>query len=104
MFHKIAFLTMGNEVIFRDEQEKEEKVVQLPENRQCLEIAAGKDYFYVFCSNEEETDGFLRIYDNDARLINEIGLPFKRVSVKFQERVVSYDGNLVDKQEIKKIW
>lgn len=93
---KIAFLTMRNEVIFRDEQEKEEKVVQLPESRQCLEIAAGKDYFYVFCSNEEETDGFLRIYDNDARLINEIGLPFKRVSVSNGNIFGYYDDAIDD--------
>lgn len=93
---KIAFLTTGNEVIFRDEQEKEEKIVQLPENRQCLEIAAGKDYFYVFCSNEEETDGFLRIYDNDARLINEIGLPFKRVSVSNGNIFGYYDDAVND--------
>lgn len=93
---KIAFLTTGNEIIFRDEQEKAEKVVQLPENRQCLEIAAGKDYFYVFCSNEEETDGFLRIYDNDARLINEIGLPFKRVSVSNGNIFGYYDDAIND--------
>ncbi len=93
---KIAFLTMRtNEVIFRDEQEKGEKVVQLPENRQCLEIAAGKDYFYVFCSNEEETDGFLRIYDNNARLINEIGLPFKRVSV-LNGNIFGYYDDAID--------
>lgn len=93
---KIAFLTMRtNEVIFRNEQENEEKIVQLPENRQCLEITAGKDYFYVFCSNEEETDGFLRIYDDTTQLINEIELPFKRISVS-NGNIFGYYDNAID--------
>lgn len=79
---QIAYLTIqANEIRFKAEQEIEEKVVKLPANRDCLEITAGKDYFYVYCTNEDETNGFLRVYDNQAQLINEVELPFKRVSV-----------------------
>ncbi|MDE6852026.1 MAG: hypothetical protein K2J67_05995, partial [Lachnospiraceae bacterium] len=41
-----------------------------------------------------------KIYDYNG----EIGITLLNGWAKFQERVVSYDGNLVDKQGIMKIW
>ena len=53
---EIAFLTIDpKEVVFLDEKQKNRRSVELSENRQSLEITAGNDYFYVYCSNEDET-------------------------------------------------
>ena len=64
-----------------DEKQKNRRSVELSENRQSLEITAGNDYFYVYCSNEDETAGFLNVFDKKGELIKEISLPFSRVSV-----------------------
>ena len=64
-----------------DEKQKSRRSVELSENRQSLEITAGNDYFYVYCSNEDETAGFLNVFDKKGELIKEISLPFSRVSV-----------------------
>ena len=64
-----------------DEKQKNRCSVELSENRQSLEITAGNDYFYVYCSNEDETAGFLNVFDKKGELIKEISLPFSRVSV-----------------------
>ena len=79
---EIAFLTIDpKEVVFLDEKQKNRRSVELSENRQSLEITAGNDYFYVYCSNEDETAGFLNVFDKKGELIKEISLPFSRVSV-----------------------
>lgn len=79
---EIAFLTIDSkEVVFLDEKQKNRRSVELSENRQSLEITAGNDYFYVYCSNEDETAGFLNVFDKKGELIKEISLPFSRVSV-----------------------
>lgn len=79
---EIAFLTIDpKEVVFLDEKQKSRRSVELSENRQSLEITAGNDYFYVYCSNEDETAGFLNVFDKKGELIKEISLPFSRVSV-----------------------
>ena len=79
---EIAFLTIDSkEVVFLDEKQKSRRSVELSENRQSLEITAGNDYFYVYCSNEDETAGFLNVFDKKGELIKEISLPFSRVSV-----------------------
>lgn len=79
---EIAFLTIDSkEVVFLDEKQKNRRSVKLSENRQSLEITAGNDYFYVYCSNEDETAGFLNVFDKKGELIKEISLPFSRVSV-----------------------
>lgn len=79
---EIAFLTIDpKEVVFLDEKQENRRSVELSENRQSLEITAGNDYFYVYCSNEDETAGFLNVFDNKGELIKEISLPFSRVSV-----------------------
>ena len=79
---EIAFLTIDpKEVVFLDEKQKNRRSVKLSENRQSLEITAGNDYFYVYCSNEDETVGFLNVFDKKGELIKEISLPFSRVSV-----------------------
>ena len=79
---EIAFLTIDpKEVVFLDEKQKNRRSVKLSENRQSLEITAGNDYFYVYCSNEDETAGFLNVFDKKGELIKEISLPFSRVSV-----------------------
>lgn len=79
---EIAFLTIDSkEVVFLDEKQKNRRSVELSENRQSLEITVGNDYFYVYCSNEDETAGFLNVFDKKGELIKEISLPFSRVSV-----------------------
>ena len=79
---EIAFLTIDSkEVVFLDEKQKNRRSVELSENRQSLEITAGNDYFYVYCSNEDETADFLNVFDKKGELIKEISLPFSRVSV-----------------------
>ena len=79
---EIAFLTIDSkEVVFLDEKQKNRRSVELSGNRQSLEITAGNDYFYVYCSNEDETAGFLNVFDKKGELIKEISLPFSRVSV-----------------------
>lgn len=79
---EIAFLTIDpKEVVFLDEKQKNRRSVELSENRQSLEITAGNDYFYVYCFNEDETAGFLNVFDKKGELIKEISLPFSRVSV-----------------------
>ncbi|MCD7825789.1 MAG: hypothetical protein LUH14_07515 [Clostridiaceae bacterium] len=79
---EIAFLTIDpKEVAFLDEKQKNRCSAELSEDRQALEITAGNDYFYVYCSNEDETAGFLNVFDNKGELIKEVSLPFKRVSV-----------------------
>lgn len=79
---EIAFLTIDSkEVVFLDEKQKNRRSVELSENRQSLEITAGNDYFYVYCCNEDETAGFLNVFDKKGELIKEISLPFSRVSV-----------------------
>lgn len=79
---EIAFLTIDSkEVVFLDEKQKNRRSVELSENRQSLEITAENDYFYVYCSNEDETAGFLNVFDKKGELIKEISLPFSRVSV-----------------------
>lgn len=79
---EIAFLTIDSkEVVFLDEKQKNRRSVELSENRQSLEITAGNDYFYVYCSNEDETAVFLNVFDKKGELIKEISLPFSRVSV-----------------------
>ena len=35
----------------------------------------------MYCSNEDETAGFLNVFDKKGELIKEISLPFSRVSV-----------------------
>lgn len=90
---EIAFLTIDSkEVVFLDEKQKNRRSVELSENRQSLEITAGNDYFYVYCSNEDETAGFLNVFDKKGELIKEISLPFSRVSVSNGIVYGYYDG------------
>lgn len=96
---EIAFLTIDSkEVVFLDEKQKNRRSVELSENRQSLEITAGNDYFYVYCSNEDETAGFLNVFDKKGELIKEISLPFSRVSVSngivygYYDETVDFNG------------
>ncbi len=91
---EIAYLTIApREVVFLDKKQQNKRTVEVDKNRQCLEITAGNNYFYVYCSDEDETAGFLNIYDNEGELIKEISLPFKRVSVSNETVYGYYDEN-----------
>ncbi len=80
---EIASLTINPKVVtFWNKKSKTKKSLTMPRNRECLEITAGNEHFYIYCSDEEEESGFLRIYDKNMQFVNEILLPFKRVSVK----------------------
>lgn len=107
---EIAFHTIDpKEVVFLDEKQKSRRSVELSENRQSLEITAGNDYFYVYCSNEDETAGFLNVFDKKGELIKEISLPFSRVSVAMElcmdimmKQLILMDGILISRIVILK--
>lgn len=78
---EIAYLTADPEEIVFLDRKQNRQFIELSQNFEALEITAGNDYFYVYCTNEDEIRGILNIYDNKGELIKKISLPFKRVSV-----------------------
>lgn len=92
---EIAYLTADpQEIVFLDRKQNQ-RSIELSQNFEGLEITAGNDYFYVYCTDEDEIRGILNIYNNKGELIKEILLPFKRVSVS-NEIVYGYYDETAD--------
>lgn len=81
--------------MFQKIEKQNQRSIELPQNFEVLEITAGNDYFYVYCTDEDETGGFLNIYDNKGELIKSISLSFKGVSVS-NEIVYGYYDETAD--------
>ena len=78
----IAYLTdFYREVHFIDGETGQENMIKVPKNRKTLGVTSGK-YFYVYCTDEDETGGFLRMYDAEGNFIEEAKLPFHSFTAK----------------------
>ena len=96
---EIAFLTIDpKEVVFLDEKQKNRRSVELSENRQSLEITAGNNYFYVYCSNEDETAGFLNVFDKTVELVSAMELCMDIM----MKQLILMDGILISRIVILK--
>ena len=54
---EIAYLTADPEEIVFLDRKQNRQFIELSQNFEALEITAGNDYFYVYCTNEDEIRG-----------------------------------------------